>query len=306
MKIFIVVLNWNQPKLTIECVESLEKLKIDKKNKVEVIIVDNGSTDNSLEELRKLKSKKFGIEVMAAVANLGFAGGNNFGIKYALSHGADYIIVLNNDTLVDPSLLNNLLNTALKDTHIGIVSPKIYFAKGFEFHKKYKKNELGKVLWYAGGKIDWNNIYGKNIGVDEVDKGQFDKTKEIDFATGACFLIKSEVLKQVGMFDEKYFMYLEDADLGQRLKKRGWKIIYEPSAKLWHKVAQSSGIGSDLNDYFISRNRLLFGFKYAKLRTKLALIRESLKLFIFGRHWQAVGVRDFYFKKLGKGSWGTN
>jgi GT2 family glycosyltransferase len=306
MKIFIVVLNWNQPKLTVECVESLEKLKIDNKDKLEVIIVDNGSSDNSLEELRKLRSKKFKIEVLAAIANLGFAGGNNFGMKYALSHGADYIMILNNDTLVHQNLLNNLLNEITKDDKTGIVSPKIYFAKGFEFHKKYKKNELGKVIWYAGGKIDWNNVYGINIGVDEVDKGQFEKIKEIDFATGACLLIKANTVKQVGMFDEKYFMYLEDADLSQRIKKRGWKIIYVPTAVLWHKVAQSSGIGSDLNDYFISRNRLLFASKYSKLRTKLALIKESIRLFIFGRHWQAVGIRDFYLKKFSKGSWGRN
>src|SRR5260221_1201176 len=213
-------------------------------------------------------------------------------------------MILNNDIVVDSNLLVNLIETIEKDKTVGIVSPKIYFAKGYEFNKeKYKKNELGKVIWYGGGKIDWRNVYGINVGVDEVDRGQFEKPKEIDFATGACFLVKAKALKEVGLFDEKYFMYKEDEDLAMRMKKKGWKLVYDPKAKLWHKVAQSSGIGSDLNDYFISRNRLLFGFKYASFRTKLALFRESVKLFIFGRHWQAVGIRDYYLRKFGKGSW---
>lgn len=299
IKVFIVVLNWNQPDLTVECVKSLEKLSIPKGCDVKTIIVDNGSTDNSVEKFRKLPS----VTVIEAGKNFGFAGGNNIGIRYAIDYKADFVMILNNDTEVDKMLLVNLLDFLTKNKKTAITSPKIYFAKGYEFHKKYSKNQLGKVLWYAGGKIDWNNIYGENIGVDQVDKKQFDKTKQIDFATGACFLARITALKEVGLFDEKYFMYKEDEDLCVRLAKKDWKIFYVPGAKLWHKVAQSSAIGSDLNDYFIARNRLLFGFKYAKPRTKLALIKESLKLFILGRHWQAVGVRDFYFRKFGKGSW---
>src|SRR5258708_859154 len=259
MKIFVVILNWNQPKLTIECVASLQKLKSDKNQQIEKDIVDKGSTDDSVELFRKIKNKKFKLEILKTNQNLGFAGGNNFGMKYAIDHFADYILILNNDTVVDSNLLLELLKP-MKDEKIGITSPKIYFAKGFEFKKTYKKNDLGKVIWYAGGKIDWKNVYGINVGVDEVDKGQHDKTKEIDFATGACFLVNTKALKEVGLFNEKYFMYKEDEELAIRMKKKDWKIIYQPKAKLWHKVAQSSHIGSDLNDYFISRNRLLFGF----------------------------------------------
>ncbi|SRR5258708_7653218 len=298
IKIFIVVLNWNQPELTLLCVRSIAKSKLDKKYKVEIIVVDNGSDEN------KRLIQYPNAQVIRSEQNLGFAAGNNLGIKYAIDNFADYVMVINNDTIVDSQMLSYLLETIQEDKTIGIVSPKIYFAKGYEFHKeKYNKTELGKVIWYAGGKIDWNNVYGKNIGVDEVDKKQYGKEKEIDFATGACFLTRANALKEVGLFDEKYFMYFEDVDLSLRLKKKRWKIFFEPQAKLWHKVAQSSGIGSDLNDYFISRNRLLFGMKYASLRTKFALFRESIKLFIFGRHWQALGIRDYYLKKFGKGSW---
>ncbi len=303
MKVFIIVLNWNQPKLTIETIESLQKLKTHKDCQLKIVVVDNGSSDNSVEEFRKLRPQKFGLEIMETGSNLGFAGGNNIGIKYAIDHFADYVMVLNNDTVVSSTLLLELLQP-MDDVKIGITSPKIYFAKGYEFHKsRYKKNQLGKVIWYAGGKMDWKNIFGSNKGVDEIDKGQYDKQQEVDFATGACFLAKTKALKEVGLFDEKYFMYMEDADLSERFKRKKWKIIYIPEAILWHKVAQSSGIGSELNDYYISRNRLLFGFRYASFRTKLALIRESLRLFMHGRHWQAVGIRDFYFKKFGKGSW---
>lgn len=303
-KIFIVILNWNQPELTINCVKSIEKLKINKGFEVKVLIVDNGSTDNSIEKLKKLESGKIKSEILETHENLGFAAGNNFGIKYCFEKSADYIMVINNDTLVDKNLVYELIKEMEEDPKIGITSPKIYFAKGYEFHlERYKKDELGKVIWYAGGIIDWKNVYGKNRGVDEVDKGQFDKRISIDFATGACFMARSEALKRVGLFNEKYFMYMEDADLSERMKENNWKIIYQPKAKLWHKVAQSSGIGSSLNDYYISRNRLMFGFKYAKIRTKIALIRESIRLFIFGRHWQAVGIRDFYLRKFGKGSW---
>ncbi|HWA52046.1 MAG TPA: glycosyltransferase family 2 protein [Patescibacteria group bacterium] len=302
-KIFIIVLNWNQPKLTIETFQSLQKLKVTKEFQVKIIIVDNGSNDNSVAEFRKLKPGKFSLEIMEAGRNLGFAAGNNLGMKYAIDKNADYVLLVNNDVIVDSNLLTNLLKKAEENKNNAIISPKIYFAKGFEFHKKYKKTELGKVIWYAGGKIDWKNIYATNNGVDEIDKKQYDKSKEIDFATGACMLINIKALKEVGLFDEKYFMYLEDADLSVRLGKKGYKIIYEPRAFLWHKVAQSSGIGSDLNDYFISRNRLLFGFKYAKMRAKFALFRESLRLFIMGRHFQGVGIRDFYLRKFRKGSW---
>ena len=156
MKIFVVILNWNQPKLTTETVESVKKLKYEKGTDLRIVVVDNGSTDNSVEQFRKLK----GIQLLTSVKNLGFAEGNNLGIKHALDRDADFVLVLNNDTEVDKNLIIELLKP-MKDEKVAVTSPKIYFAKGYEFHKeKYKKNELGKVLWYAGGKIDWKNIKG--------------------------------------------------------------------------------------------------------------------------------------------------
>ncbi len=114
---------------------------------------------------------------------------------------------------------------------------------------------------------------------------------------------RSEVLKKVGLFDKRYFAYLEDADLSQRIKNAGWRVLYTPNAYLWHKVGQALGIGSERNDYYITRNRLLFGIKHSSLRTKFALIRESIKLLLKGRKWQSIGVRDYYLGRFEEGSW---
>jgi hypothetical protein len=306
-KVSIIILNWNRADDTIECLESLSK--IDTQNlTVEIIVVDNASRQNELKKLRNfiiensLEIRNLRLEINPE--NLGFAEGNNIGIRRAMANGTDYVLVINNDTVVDKDFLINLIKVAEKNKKAGVLSPKIYFAKGFEFHKeRYKNQDLGKVIWYSGGIIDWNNIYGSNRGVDEVDRGQFERIEETDFATGACMLLKKRAIADVGLFDNKYFMYLEDVDLSQRMIKKGWKVLYVPQSHIWHKVARSSGIGSNLNDYFITRNRLLFGIKYAKLKTKLLLLQEAFKFLIFGRQWQKIGSIDFFLCNFGKGSW---
>lgn len=303
-KIYVLVLNWNGEKDTIDCLESLAKSAKIKDAQVKLVVVDNASKEENFTILDKyLKDKN--IHLIKNSKNLGFAGGNNVGIKYALKNGADYIMVLNNDTEVAPNMIHELYKAIKQNKSIAVVAPKIYFAKGYEYHDKYKKSELGKVIWYAGGKIDWNNVYGSNKGVDEVDRGQYDNFIETDFATGACSLFRAQYLQKFGDFDERYFAYLEDLEISVRFSKKRLKIMYVPSAHLWHKVSQSSSIGSDLNDYYITRNRLLFGMRYATLRTKIALFRESLRFYLSGRKWQKIGVIDFYFGKFGKGSYGS-
>lgn len=270
MKIAIIVLNYNGKKNTLECINSIKRLK--KANyEVEIIIVDNASSDGSRQAFSKLKD----IILINNQSNLGYSGGNNIGIKEALKRNSDYILILNNDTIVEKNFLVNLIKATNKGD---IISPKIYFAKGFEFHEsRYKKADLGKVIWYAGGEIDWQNVIGKHIGVDEVDKGQYSASIETGFATGACMFVKREVFEKVGFFDEKYFLYLEDIDLCERAKRAGFKITFEPKAIIWHKNASSSGgSGSKLQDYYITRNRLLFSLKYAKLKTKFAVFRQIL------------------------------
>ncbi|PJE70369.1 glycosyltransferase family 2 protein [Candidatus Shapirobacteria bacterium CG10_big_fil_rev_8_21_14_0_10_48_15] len=277
-KVFAVILHYRDKALTRQCLTSLQKVQ--KKNfKLKTVVIDN--------------DKK----------NLGFAAGNNVGIREAQKQGADYILLLNNDTTVAPDFLIKML-AAAQNNQAGIVAPKIYFAPGYEYHQtEYKPSEQGKVFWYAGGQIDWANVLCSHRGVDEVDHGQYDRQMATDFASGCCLLTKREVLDQVGLLDQRYFLYLEDVEFCQRVKKAGFKIIYQPQAEIWHYNASSSQVGGGLHDYFITRNRLLFGLAYAPWRAKLGLIKESARLLITGRPWQKAGVRDFYLKKFNQGSW---
>jgi hypothetical protein len=302
MKVAIIIINFNGEEDTIQCLQSLETLNFPKENLL-TVVVDNGSKKRL--ELSKATLASGNVKVLDTGENLGFAGGNNFGIRYAIENGADYIMLLNNDTYVEKNLVKELLCTFQVESNVGIIAPKIYFAKGFEFHKNnYKAADLGKVFWYAGGIMDWKNVIGRHRGVDEVDNGQYEKIEDTDFATGCCFFTSVEVLQKVGFLDERLFLYYEENDLCQRVKKYGYRILYVPKAILWHKNAQSTGgSGSALQDYFITRNRLWFGMKYASLRARIALIRESIKLLMFGRRWQKVGVLDFFLRKFGKGSY---
>lgn len=277
--------------------------------KIAVVFVIYRDRDNLKEALASLRRSRIaGIEVKEIIIdnsriNLGFTGGNNEGIRQALKWGADAVWLLNDDVKVDKLAFSELVKSIGND-RVGAAVPKIYFYPGFEFHKdRYSKEELGNVIWYAGGEIDWKNCIGKHRGVDEVDVGQFDKQMETEFATGCSMLIKREAIEKAGLLNEKYFMYLEDLDYSMRLKRRGFKIVYQPKAAVWHKNAQSSGVGDDLHDYFFTRNRLLFGMTYAPIRTKFALLRESGRLMSSGSGWQKRGVVDFYLGKFGKGSW---
>ncbi len=297
-KVFVNTINYNTKEETVNCLLSIQELDrtgID----VHVMVIDNGSEPFDVDEK---KFSDINLTIVKTPENLGFSGGHNFGFKIVLEQGAEYILVLNNDTVLDKNLLQELL-APFKDEKVGATVPKMYFAPGFEFHKnRYKKEDIGKVFWYAGGDIDWKNVYSKHRGVDEVDRGQYDEAGETEFASGACILVKREVLEKVGFFDHRYFMYFEDADWNVRIRKAGYKVLYIPKAILWHINAASSGSGSKLHDYFITRNRMMFGFSHAPLRAKFALIRESLRLLLKGRDWQKVGVRDFYLRRFGKGS----
>jgi GT2 family glycosyltransferase len=304
VKVAIVVLNWKQPKLTLETIDSLLKIKA-KSFDYQIFLIDNGSPDDSVKIFNQKFSKNKKIDVIETGANSGYVGGNNFGIKLALKQNFDYVLLINNDVIVDSLFLENLIIASLNK--YSIVGPKIYFAPGYEYHQDwYSKKEIGNVIWSAGGQMDWNNIYGSNIGVDQVDHGQFNQINDqIDFLTGCCLLIKSEVFKKIGFLDEKFFMYLEDVDFCQKAKNEHIPMAYVPDSKIWHVNSGSSKSGGELHDYFITRNRLLFGSRYASLRTKFALFRESIRLLVSSKSskWKKQGIIDFYIKKLGKGSW---
>jgi len=296
--VYIIIVNYNGQKDTVECLRSLQKI-YHKNFSIHIVIVDN-DPENRINILEK-DYREINLKIIFSPKNLGFSGGNNLGITEAINNKADYILLLNNDTLVSEDFLEKLIEFAEKNPKFGLISPKIYFAKGFEFHKdRYGKEDLGKVIWYAGGVMDWKNVIGLHRGVDKVDKGQFDDEEETDFASGCCMLIKKSVIEDIGLLDEKYFLYYEDNDYSIRTKNAGYRIVYQPKSIIWHKNAGSTGgSGSKLQDYYITRNRLLFGNRYASIRSKIALNREAMRLFISGRDMQKKGVIDYFAKNFG-------
>lgn len=286
-KVSVVILNFKVADLTIRCIKSVKSS--DYKN-ISIIVVDNNSQDGLEENLKQFKD----IEFIQTGKNLGYSGGNNIGIKRALKNGTDYIFVLNPDTTITKDTIDILL-TRSEQYKADIVGPKIYFENSEQSSSSNKK------IWFAGGEFDKNNVLGSNKGVDQVDKGQFDKDEEVDFITGAAMFIKTFVFKKIGFFDENYFLYYEDSDFCFRAKKAGLKIMYIYKAIVYHGNARSTGLGSPLQDYYITRNRLLFASKFLSVRTKFALLREAMRNLNIDARRKA--LFDFLVGNFGKG-WG--
>lgn len=299
MKIGFITVGFHSDEDTVEVVTELEANTLPSGVEIVIYCVDNSQSESLRKSLTKFKRAIY----LESPSNLGFAAGNNLGMKRALSDGMDILCLINNDTVVPTDLVKNILASPISDEKVGVVGGLIYFAKGFEFRDNYKSSELGKVIWYAGGKHDWNNVYASHVGVDEVDRGQYDSVRNTDFITGCLFIVRSSVLSEVGLFDERYCLYFEDSDLCLRIKKVGYRLVVDPQIKIGHKVAQSSGIGSPLNDYFLTRNRFLFGMTYASSRTKFALLREAFKKLFIGTPAQKIATRDFLLGNYGWGSW---
>ncbi|MDI6804952.1 MAG: glycosyltransferase family 2 protein [Bacteroidota bacterium] len=221
--VYVIVLTWNGKKDTVECLSSLQKITY---TNYKILVVDNASSDGTQGEVQKRFSD---IEYIFNPTNLRFANGNNIGIDYALSKGADYILLLNNDTTVADNFLDELVNTATASLNIGIVGPKMYY------HSEPNR------IWYAGGKIEWWKGWISHIGVREIDNEQYCQTKETDFVTGCCMLVKREVVEKVGMLDTAYYIYGEDVDWCIRAFRTGYRLMFEPKAKIWHKLSVSTG-----------------------------------------------------------------
>lgn len=299
MHVSIIIVNYNTKPDTDECLKSLAVIKT-RGISWNAVIVDNGSMNEYTLPRSFQNNKKF--EVVRSEANLGFTGGNNLGIYYAVEkYNSDCVLLLNNDTTVSPQFLQDLVECSQEHLDYGMIAPKIYFYKGNEFHKKsYSRDELGSVLWYAGGSIDWQNLAAFHRGVDEVDRGQFDEFSESDFATGCCVLIRREVLEKVGTFDKRFFLYFEDVDLSVRTERAGYKIGYCPDAVIWHKNAGSSGgAGSSLHNYYLARNRLLFTEKHGFIKAKITGVRVLLQ-YVLGSQAQRTAVLHFVLRRFGK------
>lgn len=265
-KLVVITVNFENYPVTEEFLKSFEKQS--EQNFI-IYIVD---ISNIKQEIKK---RSF-IRVIPG-ENKGYAHGVNLGLKKAIEDGFDHFAVINNDTEADRDFSKNAASS-IEENKSAIIGGKIYYYPGFEFHKdRYKKTDPGKVIWYAGGKIDWNHVTVHHRGVDEVDRGQFDRFEETDFVTGCLMCFDKSVIDKVGMWDEKYFLYYEDADWCERAKRNGVKLFYDPSIIIYHKNAQSTGgAGSKLHEDYQKRNRLKFGLRYAPLRTKLHLLKEAI------------------------------
>jgi len=221
--VYIIVLNWNGKDDTLECLRSLQN--IDYKN-YKILVVDNASEDGSV---GAIQSEFPNIEILVNANNLRFAGGNNVGIKYGLQHDADYILLLNNDTAVDGRFLSSLIHCINETKDAGIAGAKIFY-----FFDKRR-------IWYAGGNLNFATGSFKHRGIRQRESELYNAVEEVDYITGCCMLIKREVIERVGMLDESYFIYGEDADYCLRAKNAGYKLMYIPSAIVYHKVSVSSG-----------------------------------------------------------------
>lgn len=295
--IFVIIVNYKNFQDTLFCLKSLSSLFLPKNYQLKVIVVDN---QTSMFFQKKIKKEYPQVILIANKKNMGFSYANNQGIKLALEKKADLILLLNNDTYVEKKMVFKLVKDIESKKEIGIISPKIYFAPGYEYHQnRYKKSDKGKVIWYAGGILDKKNVIAFHRKVDQVDKNKEKKVKETDFATGCCMLIKKEVFEKIGFFDNQYFLYWEDIDFCYRSRLAGFKVCFSPNAVMWHKNAASSGgAGQNTSIYYQERNRLIFAFKFLNLKTKLLLLKNAFLKLFFGSKLQKKAVLDFFLKKL--------
>lgn len=262
-KVSIIILNWNGLNDTFQCLESLRKVTYPN---YEITVVDNGSRGDDVQGLRE----RYGddIRIIANDKNYGFSEGNNIGMRASLSRGTDYLLLLNNDTVVAPDFLDEMVVVALSYNDDCIVNPKIYHYTA------------PSKLQFAGGKISYVKGRTYNIGLDEIDTGQYDRIKETEFATGCAVLIPHKVVDEVGMLDSSYFAYFEDADFSIRVRKAGYKTVYAPRSKIWHKgTASTGGYMNAISYYFYVRNAILFVLKWGNWWQRLFFLTYFLFIY---------------------------
>jgi GT2 family glycosyltransferase len=250
----VIVLNWNGKADTLACLRSLAKLMYPEAN---VVVVDNGSADGSVAAIR---SEFPTLAVLETGANLGFAEGNNVGIRHAMAHGADYVLLLNNDTEVAPDLVGALLDAHKQFPRAGVIGPKMYY---FDDPRR---------IWYAGGLWDVSGQCFQQRGDGERDHGQYDTAGATEYVVGCAMFIPRPVLEHVGLLDPMFFLNYEEIDFGTRAKAAGYELVYAPGGRLWHKVSASfGGAESPLKVYYTFRNRLLWARRHLGWRQRLRI-----------------------------------
>lgn len=298
-----VILNWNQPELTAECLNSLHQQ--DYVN-YHVLLVDNGSRDNSVEYLQSCFPW---VEILSLKDNVGYGLGNNAGIEHALLTPTDYIFLLNNDTQVDSDMLSILVTVAESDSQFGIVGPTMYYF------------EPPDVIWSGENYVNWRSgqVTRKRMGehVSQDSLRQLDICK-VDHIDTCAALVRREVFESVGLLDPRYFINYDDLDLDLRAKRAGFDVVYVPHAFMWHKVSLAMGFASPATTYYMTRNALNLFWTRAPLfwkplavssillrttRTMLAwAIKTNYKTEAYQRKRRAnaYALRDFFLRRFGR------
>lgn len=292
--ITVVILNTNRREDTLACLASLRRSQYPN---VYLIVLDNASTDGSPEAIRAQFPE---VQLLSLTDNRGYAGNNNVGVRAALERGADWVLVLNEDTLLDPDCLGALVEQAESDTRIGIVGPLVYHA-----------NEPG-VVQSAGGRLGrfW---LAEHIGQNETDMGQFTGPRDVEWVSGCAIMLRRAVLEQIGLLDERFFYYWEETEWCLRARRAGWRIVHVPAAKLWHKGVQRDYRPGPSITYYGTRNQfLLLAKHHAPLHVWFYAWTQTLRTLVswsFRPRWRSMrphrdamwrGLRDFLAQRWGK------
>ena len=247
-RVRVVVLNWNGRDMTADCLRSLLAMQgVD----FRILVIDNGSSDRLERFLRESFPE---VDVIANNYNVGFAAGCNIGMHSALEESSEYVLLVNNDTLLAPNLLFELVREAEANPQAAILSPKIYYF------------EPPDAIWWVGGTYTcWNGI-AKHTDLGKRDTGNHDRIRDVDWATGCAMLLRCETLRRVGLFDEQIFGNGEDLDLSLRMRRAGYTVRYVPTAQLWHREAidYRRNVGEHVRAFTLIRNLLWVMHKHAK------------------------------------------
>ena len=234
----IIVLNWNQKQLSLDCIDSLKKTSYKKK---QIIFIDNASSDGSVAFIRR---KHPDIEIIESPKNLGYAGGNNFGFR-SIKNQADYTIFLNNDTYVDSDFIEPLILELENNSNVVQAAPIIFYA-----------NQSNK-LWYAGGEIFLPFFHIRHRGIRSTNLEKFSYNKKVSYASGCCFCMRTDDFMEMGMFDEAYSMYCEDVDLSLRASKAKGIIKVIPKSMIWHHISKSIGGAHSISKWYKKNTSIL-------------------------------------------------
>jgi len=251
--VYVVVLSWNYKDYTLGCLKTIFQMRYPP---FHVLLVDNASTDGTVLAAREAFPQ---VEIQANPQDLGFAGGVNVGLEIALNRGASYVLVVSNDTLLEADLLERLVDAAEANPKAGLVSPLIY----------YPGRER---IWYAGAyrRRFWPGVSMPGYGLR--DRPRYHVRREVDYATGCVLLMRAEALRRAGLFDRAFFMYYEDLDLCERVRRAGWRILFVPDAVVEHLGSASYGELSATKWSLIARYSAQFYQRYYRWpRLSLAL-----------------------------------